>query len=195
MNKMNTAWTSESDRAHGDNWRHWLGHLKDQPDVSGLELGTWMGESAEWMLTNIFTHEKSRYYCVDTFAGSEEHHLAGIDCTMLEQDTRQRLAPFGGRVSICKGLTHEVLRNLTNARFDFIYVDAAHDALNVLRDAVLAFDLLKLGGVMIFDDYAWTVMPDAIDRPKIAVDAFVSCYARQVEVIGMGWQLALNKVA
>ena len=192
MNSLN----SEHEKAHGANWRKWIGHLKDTPAL-GLELGTWRGESAEWMLENIFTHPESHYTCADTFEGSVEHHLAGIDCSQLEQETRARLAPFGNRVLIEVGRSDAVLRwlktNLDVKPFDFIYVDAAHDALNVLRDAVLAFDLLAEGGVMVFDDFGWEVMPSELDRPKIAVEAFVSCYGKQLQVIGMGWQLAVKR--
>ena len=37
--------------------------------------------------------------------------------------------------------------------FDLIYIDASHYAPDVLSDAVLAFKLLKPGGILIFDDY------------------------------------------
>lgn len=196
---MNTpTWNSgEHEKAHGANWRKWLGHLKDTP-ACGLELGTWKGESAEWMLNSIFTHEMSEYYCIDTFAGSEEHHLAGIDCSKLEEETRARLAPYQNRVVIFKGESHQSLHEMCVIRelkLDFVYIDAAHDAMNVLRDAVLAFDILKVGGILVFDDLTWTVMPNAIDCPRMAIEALVACYAKQVEVIGMGSQLALKRTA
>ncbi len=195
MNTKNTAWVSENEKAHGANWRAWLGHLKDTP-AHGLELGSWLGESAEWMLQNIFTHTHACYVCVDTFKGSEEHHLAGIDVGQIENDCRRRLAPFDDRVVIHVSESHSFLLSCGGIpRFDFVYVDAAHDAMNVLRDAVLAFELLAVGGVMIFDDYTWNVMPAQIDCPKMAIDSFVSCYGRQIEVIGMSYQLALRKVA
>lgn len=196
--RTNTAWTSECEAAHGDNWRKWLGHLVGVP-AQGLELGTWMGESAEWMLDNIFTHEAAHYCCVDTFEGSEEHHIAGIDCSTIEADTRERLSRFAGKVDIFKAYSHDSLYGMRygGTRFDFVYVDAAHDAKNVLRDAVLAFEVLKPGGTMVFDDYYWAVMPHDIDRPKMAVDAFVACYAAELEVIGItragAGQLAIRK--
>lgn len=199
MKPPHEAWNSlnsEQEKAHGENWRRWLGHLAGQP-AKGLELGTWLGESAEWMLQNIFTHPEARYRCVDTFEGSEEHHMAGVDCSTLEAQARARLAQFNGRCWIYKGRTDTILRMLNRgvAEFDFIYVDAAHDALNVMRDAVLAFDLLKVEGVMVFDDLTWAVMPDPLDCPKLAIDAFVAIYARRVEVIGIGTQLALRKTS
>lgn len=40
-------------------------------------------------------------------------------------------------------------------KFDFIYVDGLHLSQDVLYDALLSFDLLKVGGILIFDDYLW----------------------------------------
>ena len=45
------------------------------------------------------------------------------------------------------------------APFDLIYIDGSHTAADVLTDAVLAFQLLRVGGVMIFDDYLWSMEP------------------------------------
>ena len=184
---------TECGKGHGPNWLKWLGHLAGK-QANGLELGTFQGESAEWMLDHIFTHPDSRYTCVDTFAGSPEHHLAGIDCENLERDTRRRLERFGDRVIIFKGLSSSIRQwpSLVPP-LDFIYVDAAHDAMNVMRDATFAWDLLKVDGVMVFDDYPWTVFPDAVDCPKLAIDSFVKCYARQLLIIGLGWQMAVRK--
>ncbi|HEX3110392.1 MAG TPA: class I SAM-dependent methyltransferase [Thermoanaerobaculia bacterium] len=188
--------SSEFGKAHGPNWLEWLGHLKGLPGIVGLELGTWLGESAEWAIDNVFTNPNARYCCVDTFEGSEEHRLAGIDCAKNEEVARARLARFGERAKIIRARSDEYLRRVLTAEdLYFVYVDAAHDSMNVLRDAVLAFDLLRPGGVMVFDDYEWKVMRDEIDRPKLAIDSFMACYARRFEVIGMGWQVALKKVA
>lgn len=189
--------SSEFGKAHGPNWLEWIGHLKGQPCAQAIELGTWLGESAEWALENIFTGDNARYLCVDTFEGSEEHRLAGIDCAENENTTRARLRRFADRAIIHRSRSDEFLRRSHGAQncFDFCYVDAAHDSMNVLRDAVLAFDLLRPGGVMVFDDYNWSVMRDELDRPKLAIDSFMACYARRFEVIGMGWQVALKKVA
>lgn len=185
---------SEHHKAHGENWARWLAPFVGKPGVVGLELGSWKGEGAEWFLDHIFTSPHSRFVCVDTFKGSDEHRLAGIDCSKNEEEARARLARFGERVSIVKGTTDHFLRDYPFP-VDFVYIDAAHDAMNVLRDAVLSFDLLRVGGVVVFDDYNWEVMRDELDRPKIAVDAFLDCYARRLEVIGMGWQVAVRKVA
>lgn len=182
---------------HDGNWKKWLGHLRDTPAM-GLEIGTFLGESAEWMLFSIFNHPDSVYCCVDTFKGSAEHHLAGVDCSTLEATARARVARFAPRAEFYVGYSNDVLAQMIHMngklRYDFVLIDGAHDAQNVLRDAVLAFELLKVGGIMILDDLAWSLMPDPVDCPRIAIDAFIKCYGRQVEVIGYGTQAAVKKI-
>lgn len=189
--------TFEHHKAHGPQWEKWLGRLKGQPGARGLEIGTWLGESACWFLENILTHPTAVMECVDPFTGSAEHQLAGIDCTNNEKIARERLARFGERVIIHKMTSDALLLQEAWRRphLDFAYVDGAHDAMNVLRDSVLAFDLLKVGGVMIWDDYEWAVMQDPVDRPKLAIVGFLAAYARRLEIIGSGWQVAARKVA
>lgn len=184
-----------TEHGHADNWRKWLAHLTGEPCV-GLELGTWKGESAEWLLDHVFTHKEARFYCVDTFGGSVEHALAGIDCSNNEKETRDRLVRFYSKAAIWPTTTTKGLYYAHNVGlvFDFIYVDAAHDAQNVLRDAVMAFEVLKVGGTMVFDDYLWQVLPEATDCPKLAIDGFLAAYAKQIEIVSLGgWQVCIRK--
>ena len=47
------------------------------------------------------------------------------------------------------------LKKISNQQpeYDYIYIDGSHMPKWVLIDAVLSWDLLKKGGLMIFDDY------------------------------------------
>ena len=185
-----------TEHGHAANWRQWLAPFMGTPCI-GMELGTWKGESAEWFLEHVCTHERAHFYCVDNFEGSVEHHLAGIDCSVNEKEARDRLVRFFSKAAIWKTTTAKALRFASHVGIecDFIYVDAAHDAQSVLRDAVMAFEILKVGGILIFDDYLWQVMPEAVDCPKISIDAFVSCYGKQIEIISLGeWQACVRKI-
>ncbi len=185
-------------KGHGPNWAKWLGHLRGTPAI-GIEIGTFRGESAEWTLENIFTHAESRLHCVDPFTGSPEHERHKIDISTIEQDARARLARFGERVTINKFFSKDFLYEANRSAdllADFIYVDGLHTSVGVIRDAVCAFDVLKVGGVMIFDDYNWREMPHELDLPKTAIDAFLKIYSRQIEVLRpTGWQIAIRKLA
>jgi predicted O-methyltransferase YrrM len=80
--------------------------------------------------------------------------------------------------------------------FDIIYIDADHKASSVLEDAILAFPLLKPGGVMIFDDYSLIHVnhtPRDIDFPKIGIDSFCHIFMDEIEEILVTYQLAILK--
>lgn len=189
---------SEQHKGHGADWTKWLGHLAGVKNASGLELGCWKGESAEWFLEHVLTGDGASIITVDTFLGSAEHALGGIDCGGNRVEAHERLKRFGPLAEIVEARTEDALKrfaSLSGLRFDFVYIDAAHDAANVLRDSVLAFDLLKVGGVVIWDDYEWKVFEQEVDRPKPAIDAFLTCFGRQLEVVGRGWQIAARKTA
>jgi len=186
--------SNECWKVHGPKWEKWIGHLKGTP-AQGLELGTFQGESAEAMLDHIFTHPQSSYTCVDTFQGSAEHHVGGFDCSQLLQQTTHRLERFGHRVHISESLSSAYLINVRR-ELDFIYVDAGHDSINVLRDSVLAWDQLVVVGVMVWDDYLWREFPDPLDCPRLAIDSFLTIYDRKLEVLQPpGWQIAVRKLS
>ncbi len=78
---------------------------------------------------------------------------------------------------------------------DLLFIDGLHDSKNVLRDSVLGFELVKVGGLLIWDDYRWAQKPDPLDRPGAAIDSFLAMYARQLQVIAREGQVAAIKIA
>jgi predicted O-methyltransferase YrrM len=191
--KMKVPAHTETGKVHGPNWLKFLGHLAGRPDIVGLEIGTFKGDSAEWMCENIFTHETSKYYCVDPFTGGPEHAAGGIDCTTTEAESRARLAVFP-QARIIKGYSRNVLPTF-DLKLHVCYVDGNHTAHDVLRDSTMAFELLKVGGVIIWDDLAWEGFPDPLDKPRIAIESFLKVYARQLKVVHLGWQAIAIKTS
>ena len=61
-------------------------------------------------------------------------------------------------------------------------------------DSVLSWNLLKPGGILIFDDYLW--MPDSYKSltPKLAVDSFIEVFEDYVEVILDKYRKAIKKI-
>ena len=83
--------------------------------------------------------------------------------------------------------------------FRFVYVDGSHQAPDVLCDAVLGFKLLKIGGVLAFDDYLWAetseTTKDPLRCPKPAIDAFVNVNFQKLRVIKAPlYQLFIQKL-
>ena len=100
-----------------------------------------------------------------------------------------RLFRFGGCHLFSP--SHVALRGLPLNWYSLIYIDGAHEGMNVFEDAVLSFRLLKAGGILVFDDYEWTSKNRTI-MPKRAIDAFLAIYVHTT-VLHKGWQVFVRK--
>lgn len=140
-------------------WRKVLAPYAGRPNVHYLEVGVLEGRSAIWMLENILTHPSSTLTGVDLFPGDlQERYLANL-----------QLSGYAGKAITIKGLSQLELRRLQPDSYDIIYVDGGHTADMVLADAALCWQVLKTGGLLIFDDYRWEreTYPDEL-RPGVA---------------------------
>lgn len=103
------------------------------------------------------------------------------------------------RVWKIKAPSHVALAQLIvegASHFDVIYIDGCHEPAAVLCDACQAWMLLKPGGVLIFDDYAWHLVSQRPARtsPKAAIDAFLETYSMQLIVLELDYQCIVQKL-
>ena len=189
--EFTTNWTSNNYQI----WADTLAHLRDEP-LRILEIGSWEGRSAVFFL-NYFPH--SSITCVDTFAGSIEHRSWSWwqrlrQLKPIEERFDRNLAPFGPRVRKLKDDSLRALGTLgiSGQRFNLVYVDGSHLAVDVYRDGVLAWPLVSSGGVVIFDDYQRKLGP-AMDLPQIGIDAFLETVKGGYEELFRGRQVIIKK--
>ncbi|MBP6994044.1 class I SAM-dependent methyltransferase [Candidatus Woesebacteria bacterium] len=178
-----------------DEWDETLANYQSKPSLAFLEIGSFEGRSAIWLLENILTDPTSHLTCIDTWGGSAEHQNTTLDFAQVERnfDDNIRISGKSTQVKKIKGRSAVELRKLAFGSYDFIYIDASHKAYNVLEDAVLSWRLLKIGGIMIFDDYVWEPQYAEIDSPKLAVDSFIQCYRNRLEIVRKGMQMTIRK--
>lgn len=55
--------------------------------------------------------------------------------------------------------------------------------------------MLKVNGLMIFDDYFWKYYTRTIDNPSGAINAFIRLKCNQLEVICLDYQLIVRKTS
>jgi tetratricopeptide (TPR) repeat protein/predicted O-methyltransferase YrrM len=161
-------------------WQTFLAVIAHQPNLHGLEIGSYQGMSACWLLDHVLTHPTASLTCIDP------------DFQTL---FRSNLSKTGAaqRVKVQVGHSHDLLPALTPHSFDMIYVDGCHLADHVYRDAELAWPLLKLGGLMIFDDYEWQDPNLPGQDPKQGIDAFLAGMSDQIQVLHRSYQLIIRK--
>ena len=174
-------------------WEQLLGEYKNQPEIVFLEIGSFEGRATRWLLENVLTHPTSKIVCVDTFEGSDEH--AAMNLTGLYDRFCSNIRPFARRVKTYKETSLQALAKFQQAqtRFDFIYIDGSHRAIDVLTDATLSFPLLKKGGILLFDDYEYPIGESRQEKPTLAIDAFLQIYQPQFDLLHKGYQVAVRK--
>lgn len=150
-------------------------------DASILEIGAFEGRSARWLME---TFPRAQMTTIDPF--DEILGRPGESASILLRFT-ENLAPFSDRCTLMRERSRDVLPRFlvtTDCRYDFIYVDGSHWAHDVIFDAVCGFRLLRVGGVMCFDDFYWSDKSVPHDQsPQPAITAFLTSHVGKVKLI------------
>jgi predicted O-methyltransferase YrrM len=160
-----------------------------------LEIGSYEGQSACYLIETVGRMHEAELHCIDTWQGGIEHgaiNMAEVERRFLKNtDIAIRQAANSTTLNVHKARSDFALAQLFvqgyEGFFDFIYIDGSHQAPDVLTDAVLSFRLLRKGGLIAFDDYLWSENlpggPDILRMPKSAIDAFINLHIRQLRVV------------
>jgi predicted O-methyltransferase YrrM len=160
-----------------------------------LEIGAYEGRSTCWILDNLLP-EDGMLYVIDSFQGGPEHQ--GVDMAAVRQRFFSNIfdSNKSNRVHLLVKESYRGLVDLANMQIEplsFVYVDGGHDARTVLTDALMAWPLMWHGGIMVFDDYLWGNSNKPLNRPKMAIDAFINLQGNYCKVLGIGNQVILRK--
>ncbi|OCH85037.1 glycosyl transferase [Obba rivulosa] len=181
-----------------DNWRNLFPLIKaTEPRV--LEIGSWEGRSAVFLLTEL-CNKGGEIICIDHFdllkteAGRERYRKIthNLSCT----EKRFRVLDEFSVPALMTVLREEM--SSTNPGFDWIYVDGSHEADDTFLDGELVWRVARKGAVVIFDDYHWDREPeDSIHHPKRGIDAFMALHAGEYNVISKPeqYQVILQKTS
>ena len=162
--------------------------LFDRP-VRALEIGSWEGMSSRFILDTL---PQAHLTCVDTWAGADEHR--DLPLRQIEDNFDANLAMHGGRLTKVKSTSFEFFTAQSQrAQFDLVYVDGSHYCDDVIVDAVKAFDQLRVGGILIFDDYLWRSYERTADNPTAAINAFLRLKSGDYELFMVYAQIILCK--
>lgn len=172
-----------------DAFRRHLLPLAGTP-IQVLQIGAYLGDASEWLLTNVLTEPGSWLVDVDTWEGSNEAAHEAINFMEVQAFYDERMKNYH-RVGRYVG-TSDNYFGQHPPPFDFIYIDGAHTSEQVLRDAVNADRFLNVGGMIAFDDYCWSDGSGNIPRP--AIDAFLTCYGHRYEVLEQDLQVWVRRI-
>jgi predicted O-methyltransferase YrrM len=179
----------------------WRQLISNNKPTRILEIGSFEGRSTCWLIENCTSIVQSdvSIFCVDSWEGGIEHQEGGGKESEMSDVERR----FDRNISIASSQSkfNVEIRKIKNYSqfalpllmsegkygfFDLIYIDGSHQAPDVLTDAILSFQLLRVGGVMIFDDYLWSMdrpgTQDVLKMPKPAIDAFLNIFQRKMSI-------------
>lgn len=160
-------------------------HLRqiDRPRI--LEIGVFEGRSTVWLLDNF---PAAHLTAIDPWAYTD-----GADEVTYER-FMSNIRPYSDRVKVIRGKS-QIARTFPEKEFDLVYVDGDHRAAAVLHDAVIAFEILKPGGLIIFDDYLGG--DHSINYPKPAIDLFHDAYGamNRIKLVSDAYQRIYKKLA
>lgn len=174
-------------------WHNWLIATRNLKVQKILEIGSFEGRSTCKMIEEFGSKSPLSIFCVDTWGGGLEHSKFNMGCVESRFDHNislaQRRANHPITIQKCKGMSADQLVHLLGSghasSFDIIFIDGSHQALDVITDLVLAYRLCRVDGLIICDDYLWSMeshgAQDVLTMPKIAVDAFSTIFMRQVK--------------
>jgi len=193
----------EKDHYENHKWleRYFLDQYKGSP-LHFLEIGVFEGRTMIWAVENILGplgDKGSSYVGVDpepaaNFEGNLEllrARFPAVDIKLIKSYSEHFMP------KICGG-----------QRYDWIYVDGDHNAQGALRDYVMSWECLKVGGVMLMDDYEmeatdpWHYISHKefkqyervkFRHPSIAIDAFLNVYRGLYDRVIDNFQVGIIK--
>jgi predicted O-methyltransferase YrrM len=149
-----------------------------------LEIGVLTGRTAEWMFENILIHPKS--------------YMVGIDPVI--EPLKNMINKYGKRMQIIQGLSQNVIPakvksgRWKNESIDIVYIDGDHSPDAIKRDFEMCWPLLKINGVLIFDDYEINIKVVGA-KIKNMIDSIIKEYSSKLCVIFKNRQLGIRKIA
>jgi hypothetical protein len=170
-----------------------------------LEVGCYEGKATTWLCDNVLVGNDTEYHIIDTFGGTLHEagmkpieELLSLEDAYIESNFKHNISYHPNiKFTIHKGYSQTVLPTLpTQETYDFIYIDASHRADDTLVDGYYAAKMLKVGGLIIFDDYAWQDPNNThiVNSPKLGVDVFHAFYGDQFNTVFTGYQVCLQKI-
>ena len=166
-----------------------------------LEVGSWEGGSACWILSELCSGSdlRNQLVCIDHFdmmdteAGRNRWHLFNSNLRETGLIDRTRVITQFSTPALFKLMNEQITEN--SEGFNLIYIDASHRSDDTLLDAEMAWRLGSEGCVIIFDDYEWDQAPEGtIEHPKNGIEAFLSTHCNEFVLLSKGYQVIIQKI-
>jgi predicted O-methyltransferase YrrM len=162
-----------------------LEKYKNKSNVNFLEIGAFEGMGTNYFIDNFLTGDNSFITCIDPWIKYSESTVTKMNewDNLINENTYNIFINNTNynkkKLIIKRGLSSDILPKLEKI-YDFIYIDGDHSEQAVWLDAIYSFKILRINGIIIFDDYEWN---SGDKSPKKAIDKFLDEYKSYIKVI------------
>jgi len=188
-----------------NHWKCIGDHIDLTNKLTAIEIGSHEGQSAMYFLKNILINPESKLFCIDPWFKSSwsitDHSVLNyediFDLNKSNNDKNDQLIKY-------KGLNKDYYKTdeFKKLEIDIAYVDDIHTYESTKLNIDKLFPKLKIGGIIIFDDYDGKFCdpndPNAgyhwTDPVKKAVDEFIYYNINDIEVIFNNYQIIIKKI-
>ena len=153
-----------------------------------LEIGSYEGRSTCWLMQNGLA-EDGTIICIDPFTDAKG--FQNLDLIERFEDNTFKAKKKNQYLRLMQTASYYALAEIIGEhedQFDFVYIDGNHRPDFVLTDACMVWDIVRPGGVILFDDYEYPEEPT-----KKGIDAFLTCFDGQYDMVLKNYQLAVRK--
>jgi predicted O-methyltransferase YrrM len=148
--------------------------------INYLEIGVSDGGNAIHIANSYCKNPDSKIYCVDPwmdYDGYSEYRGVQEKGWVTFNKNIQKSGSFP-KFIVKRGLSEIIVPTFENDFFDLIFVDGNHETKYVYEDGKMAFDKVKSGGYIVFDDYdnTWT-------QTMKGIDMFLAEYSTKIKIL------------
>ena len=165
---------------------------KNFKEFSYLEIGSWEGNSALYILKNFKT---KNVVCVDIWDLYKDQYQQ--EHQERFNNFKSNLEEFKERYSFVKNTSDEFFKNNTKI-FDIIYIDGFHEAPQVYKDICNSWHCLNKNGIIICDDYFYGNLKDNKDNnlPANSINKFILENKKKLKIMNVNnTQIFLKKLS
>lgn len=143
--------------------------IKFLESLNIAEIGLGGGDNALKMLKTL---PYARFVFVDSYDVNnptfqfDKHIFSNEERDEFISKVKEKLSPYNDRVQIVIKDSMQASEDFPDGHFDYIYIDAEHDKLSVLKDLMAWFPKLKRGGIISGHDCT-------VEGVKAAVNEFL----------------------
>jgi predicted O-methyltransferase YrrM len=186
------------------NWnQYFIANTSDMLNIDlCLEIGCFEGLTSKYICDKLLS-ENGKLICVDPLTD------VYLNDNLSETDILNNTKEFdyfsgqyerftnnvgeclkSGKINLIRDLSKNIYHSLIkefSSKIDLIYIDGDHRPESVYLDGVNCFELCKIGGHILFDDYLW-------NNTGAGIDKFLEEYEGKYELLVNNYQVLIKKI-